>query len=56
MKLLKHFDFTNEMNDFNNEGIVEVISIDYKINYTVKELLLICEYYGIAKELKNNKC
>ena len=29
---------------------------EYKINYTVKELLLICEYYGIAKEIKVNKC
>lgn len=53
---LYDFDFTNEMNDSNNTGIIEVISVDYKINYTVKELLLICEYYGIAKELKNNKC
>ena len=24
-------------------------------NFTVKELLLICDYYGFAKELKNNK-
>jgi hypothetical protein len=22
----------------------------------VKDLLLICEYYGVAKELKTNKC
>jgi len=29
--------------------------IQYKENYTVKELLLICEYYGFSKELKNNK-
>jgi hypothetical protein len=50
------FDFTNEMNDLNNQGIIEVISLDYKLNYTVKELLLICEYYGIAKELKVHKC
>lgn len=50
------FDFTNEMNDSNNTGIIEVMYVDYKINYTVKELLLICEYYGIAKELKINKC
>lgn len=50
------FDFTNEINDSNNTGIIEVISVDYKINYTVKELLLICEYYGISKELKINKC
>ena len=50
------FDFSNEIDDLNNEEIIEVISVDYKINYTVKELLLICEYYGIAKELKINKC
>ena len=29
--------------------------INYRENYTLKELLLICEYYGFAKELKNNK-
>ena len=52
---LDDFDFSNEINDLNNEGIIEVISVDYKINYTVKELLLMCEYYGIAKELKKNK-
>jgi hypothetical protein len=30
--------------------------INYNENFTVKELLLICDYYGFAKELKNNKC
>jgi hypothetical protein len=30
--------------------------INYHENYTVKELLLICDYYGFAKELKTNKC
>jgi len=30
--------------------------INYTENYTVKDLLLICEYYGVAKELKTNKC
>ena len=30
--------------------------IHYDINYTVKQLLLICEYYCIAKDLKSNKC
>jgi hypothetical protein len=29
--------------------------IHYRENYTIKELLLICEYYGFAKELKTNK-
>ena len=53
---LDDFNFTNEVNDLNNEGIIEVMFVDYKLNYTVKELLLICEYYGLAKELKNQKC
>ena len=53
---LDDFNFTNEVNDLNNEGIIEVMFVDYKLNYTVKELLLICEYYGISKELKINKC
>ena len=30
--------------------------IHYDINCTVKQLLLICEYYGIAKDLRTNKC
>jgi len=29
--------------------------INYRENFTVKELLVICEYYGFAKELKYNK-
>ena len=30
--------------------------IHYDINYTVKQLLLICDYYGIAKDLRITKC
>lgn len=30
--------------------------INYSENSTVKELMLICDYYGFAKELKANKC
>jgi hypothetical protein len=30
--------------------------INYNENYTVKDLLLICDYYGIIKEFKLNKC
>jgi hypothetical protein len=50
-------DLLNEINnnDFINEEIFEVMCYEYKINYTVKELLLICEYYGLAKEMKSNK-
>lgn len=38
----------------NNDLYVELIH--YGLNYTIKQLLLICEYYGISKDLKNNKC
>jgi hypothetical protein len=30
--------------------------IDYQLNYTVKQLLQICDYYGIAKDLRLSKC
>jgi len=29
--------------------------LDYTLNCTVKELLLICDYYGLAKQLKLEK-
>ena len=54
IKMLDDFDSVNQMNNLTNEEITEVMFFEYKINYTVKGLLLICEYYGIAKELKNN--
>ena len=53
---LEELNFEDEMTDLNNQGIIEVMHVDYKLNYTVKELLLICEYYGIAKELMVHKC
>ena len=40
--------------DLNNELTIPQI-INYNENYTVKEVLMICEYYGFAKDLKNNK-
>jgi hypothetical protein len=30
--------------------------INYNINYTIKELMLICSYYGISQNIKINKC
>lgn len=42
--------------DFTNDDLIIPQIINYNENYTVKELLLICEYYGVAKELKSNKC
>jgi hypothetical protein len=52
---INNHDFVNQMNNFSDEEIFEVMCYEYKINYTVKELLLICDYYGIAKEMKSNK-
>ena len=53
--LLEEFNFEDKINDLTSEEIMEILSFEYKKNYTVKELLLMCEYYGIAKELKINK-
>jgi hypothetical protein len=50
--LLDEFENTKLIND--TELYVPHI-IHYHENFTVKELLLICEYYGYAKELKSKK-
>ena len=64
-------EYTNENNNISDFNINEILNseyifkdddnlcanfIHYDINCTVKQLLLICEYYGIAKDLKTNKC
>ena len=53
--LLEDFNFEDDKNNLTSAEIMEILSFEYKTNYTVKELLLMCEYYGIAKELKKNK-
>jgi hypothetical protein len=49
----------NLLNDFNiinvNDDLICQNIINYNENYNIKELLLICEYYGFAKKLKSNK-
>jgi len=40
---------------FSNDDLFIPQIINYKENFTVKELFLICEYYGVAKEIKTNK-
>lgn len=53
------FELTEILNseyDFKNNKDLYAELIHYDLNYTVKQLLLICEYYGIAKNLRNNKC
>ena len=55
-----NFDIDELMAEIENTELNNDLSIpqmiNYNENYTVKELLLICEYYGFAKDLKNNKC
>jgi hypothetical protein len=41
--------------DFNTETLLTIKALDYDTNYSVKQLLLICEYYGLSKEVKTNK-
>jgi hypothetical protein len=52
-------DIEKMLNEIETNELKEELSIPHMINYndnfTVRELLLICEYYGFAKELKNNK-
>lgn len=38
-----------------NDDLAIPHMINYHENFTVKELLLICEYYGFAKDMKANK-
>jgi hypothetical protein len=45
-----------EFSYYDNEDLLIPHIIHYKENFTVKDLLLICEYYGVAKELKSQKC
>lgn len=53
------FNIDELMAEFENTELQDELTIpqmiNYNENYTVKELLLICEYYGFAKDLKNNK-
>jgi hypothetical protein len=41
--------------DFNTETFLTIKAIDYDTNYNIKQLLLICDYYGLSKEVKLNK-
>jgi len=53
------FNIEDLMNEFETTDMDAEMTVPHMINYhenfTVKELLLICEYYGFAKDLKNNK-
>jgi len=42
-------------NSWYSTSILIAKSIDYDTNYNVKQLLTICDYYGLLKEVKINK-
>ena len=46
-----------QLNIFNGYDFDEKVSqtVDYNMNYNVKQLMLICDYYGLSKSLKNCK-
>ena len=60
----KDTDLTNILNEINAYNHEEVKNIDnlfhevvnYSINYTVKQLIQICEYYNISKDVRMTKC
>ena len=49
-------DLENQIHYYKDDDDMEISKImNYKINYSVKELMLICDYYKISKEIKANK-
>jgi hypothetical protein len=42
----------NNNNSIRNDEFISRI-ISYKLNYKIKDLLNICDYYGITKDIKN---
>jgi hypothetical protein len=60
----KEFNLSNILDDLDNfelqnndtsTSILTSLSVYYELNYNVKQLLLICDYYKIGKELRINK-
>jgi hypothetical protein len=39
--------------NFDNDPMIKVLN--YQLNYNVKQLLLICDYYSLSKDLRTNK-
>ena len=39
-----------------NDSLSVSKMLNYNDNFTVKDLLIICDYYGFSKELKHRKC
>lgn len=52
------FDMNKLNNDFGSEEVVDTTMyvFNYNLNFNVKQLLQICDYYGIAKTMRQQKC
>jgi hypothetical protein len=57
-KLMEDFEnislHENENAGYENDQLY-IDMLNYDMNFTVKQLLLICEYYGLLKDVKTNK-
>ena len=53
--ILEEINADNSMYSQNTDNLFNEV-VNYNINYTVKQLLLICDYYNILKEVKMTKC
>jgi hypothetical protein len=42
-------------NNINDESQIITHGLDYDMNYNLKQLIRICDYYGISKDIKINK-
>ena len=52
------FDMNKLNDDFTPHDIIDtsMYVLNYNLNYNVKQLLQICDYYGIAKTMRQQKC
>uniref|UniRef100_A0A6C0JYQ4 Uncharacterized protein n=1 Tax=viral metagenome TaxID=1070528 RepID=A0A6C0JYQ4_9ZZZZ len=61
-ELMDLYNLQNELNELeiygnlgDESGDIFLEMKDYEMNYTVKQLMLICEYYDILKDIRTNK-
>jgi hypothetical protein len=48
--------YSNGLYDYENLDLNMCNIVNYNCNFNVKQLMKICDYYGLAKSLKTNKC
>ena len=53
--ILKEIDEYSLDCNYNTETQILAKTLHYDTNYTTKQLLIICDYYGLLKEVKINK-